>query len=186
MASKQDVAKIVMVIGAAYPNWKPSEYTVEVYFQTLSDLPADLLHAAALKAVAEPGRAFAPSVGEIRGCAGELKRQAAGVLDSYQAWEEVCRQLIENGGEFGTPIWSSPLVERAMKSIGWRNLRMSENQVADRARFIEAYNQVANRAERDEMDLPQVREYLEEQRVLALETGERKEVMLQLADRMSK
>ncbi len=66
-----------------------------------------------------------------------------------------------NGGDFGTPVWSHPLVERVVKQLGWRNLRMSEDQTADRARFVQAYEQLLARATTEEMLLPEVRGYIE-------------------------
>ncbi|MEO6566718.1 MAG: replicative helicase loader/inhibitor [Casimicrobiaceae bacterium] len=161
MANILDIAQIVGVISAAYPNWKPTEFTTEVYYQTLQDIPTEELKAATLHSVSEAGRAFAPSVGEIRGAVAELRGMSANVPSSYDAWEEVQRQLLENGGDFGNPVWSHPLIERAMKQMGWRNLRMSENQIADRARFVQCYEQLVDRATRENMLLPEVRGYIE-------------------------
>jgi len=162
MADTQDIAELVAKLSAAYPNWKPTKYTVEVYYTDLRDIPADELQAAAQHCRSEAGRAFAPSVGELRGAVMELRRSMLNIPSAYEAWEEVCRQIVENGGEFGNPVWSSPLVEKAVKSLGWRNLRMSENQTADRARFIEAFEQLSVRAEKEQMLIPEVRAYIEQ------------------------
>lgn len=186
MASVKDIAEIVTLISAAYPNWQPNPYTTEVYYQTLKDMDAELLKTAALQAIAEPGRKFAPSVGEIRGAAGDLRKEASGLPSSYQAWQEVCTQMSVNGGDYGKPVWSHPLVEQAVKTLGWRNLRMSEDQTADRARFISAYEQLTNRASAEDMRLPVAQTYIESHRALALETGERRETMRQLAEGMRK
>jgi hypothetical protein len=161
MADMQDIAQIVDVISAAYPNFNPNAYTVEVYWQTLQDIPTAELRAAVLHCISEAGRKFAPSVGEIRGAVAELRGLSANVPTAYQAWQEVQTQLLENGGDFGKPVWSSPIVEQAVRAIGWRNLRMSEDQTADRARFIQCYEQFRDRAMREEMLLPEVRGYLE-------------------------
>ena len=161
MSSVEDVAQIVAVISAAYPNFKVSEMTVEVYYQTLNDIPSDLLKAATLQAISEAGRQFAPSVGEIRGAVGEIKRSIVNIPSSYQAWQEVQTQIVDNGGDYGNPVWSHPLVEQTVNAIGWRNLRMSENQTADRARYLQAYEQLSDRLSREEMQLPEVRGYIE-------------------------
>jgi hypothetical protein len=126
----------------------------------LQDLPADLLKAATLQCLSEAGRAFAPSVGEIRGAAVEIQRRIAGLPTSYQAWQEVLSQMAENGGDFGNPEWSHPLIEATVKTLGWRNLRMSDNQVADRANFVRAYDQLSARTMSDDTMLPQVRDYI--------------------------
>jgi hypothetical protein len=160
MATEKDISVIVTMLSAAYPNWNVTPYTVEVYYQDLKDIPSNELQIAAQHCRSEAGRKFAPSVGELRGAVMELRRSSLNIPSSYSAWEEVRVQIIENGGDFGKPAWSHPLIERAVKSIGWRELRMSENQTADRARFIQAYEQITERAEKENMLIPEVRQHL--------------------------
>lgn len=172
MATKQDVAMIVAMISAGYPNFNATEMTMEVYYQTLKDIDPELLKAAALQAIAQVDRKFAPSVGEIRGMVSEINKIGAGLPTSFQAWQEVQKQIVDNGGDYGTPVWSHPLVEQAVKAIGWRNLRMSEDAVADRARFIQCYEQFATRHESLSMMLPEVKGYIEQNGTLpAIEAG---------------
>lgn len=182
MADFMEVSEAVAKIGATFPNWKPDKFTVQVYFEDLRDLPADLLKVAADKCRTESGRKFAPSTGEIRGAAGEIRAQLAGVPTSYDAWKEVQVQIADNGGDFGNPVWSHPLVEKTVQTIGWRVLRMSEDRTADRARFIEAYEQFRGRAMTDEMELPEVRAYIESKGGKQLPAADIK----QLTERLSK
>jgi hypothetical protein len=161
MATEKDIAGIVAMLSAAYPNWNVTEYTLEIYYQDLKDIPSEELKIAAQHCRSEAGRKFAPSVGELRGAVADLRKYTANIPSSYQAWEEVLRQIVDNGGDYGNPVWSNPIVERAVKMIGWRNLRMSEDATADRARFIQCYEQLAERVSRDEMLIPEVRGYLE-------------------------
>ena len=161
MAELKDILQIINVMLAAFPNFKPTEGTAEIYYQTLSDIPTEELRAAVLHCLTENGRAFAPSVGEIRGAVAELRGMLANVPSSYQAWQEVQTQILENGGEFGHPVWSNPLVEKAVKRIGWRNLRMSDFPESERARFIACYEQLVSRAEKEEMLIPEIRGYIE-------------------------
>lgn len=161
MADMVEIAEIISVISAAYPNFNPTEYTAEVYYRTLKDLPGDELKAATLHCIAESGRKFAPSVGELRGAVGELRRYTFNIPSAFEAWQEVITQLRDNGGDYGNPVWSHPLVERAVQQIGWRSLRFSENQTADRARFIQCYEQLEERAEKENLMLPDVRGYIE-------------------------
>ena len=182
MCNQTDIAQIIGMLSAAFPNYKVSDHTAPVLYETLKDIPSDELKAAVLHCVAQPGRAFAPSIGEIRGTVGELRKTVSGVPSSYQAWQEVITQMRDNGGDFGNPVWSHPLVERAVRTIGWRELRFSENQTADRARFIQCYEQLTERAERENLTLPQVRAYIEAQAGNLLPAGE----MKQLAERMQR
>lgn len=171
MAELKDIAQIIGILSAAFPNFKPSDLTPEVYFQTLNDIPTDELKAAVLHCISESGRAFAPSVGEIRGAVALLRSYSVNVPSAYQAWQEVQKQILENGGDYGRPVWSSRLVEEAVRRMGWRNLRMSEDQTADRARFLQCYEQLVQRATQEEMLLPEVRGYIETNRP-ELITGE--------------
>lgn len=160
MASYEDIAKMVAFLVAAYPNWKMTEFTTEVYFQDLKDIPADELLIGAQHCRSESGRKFAPSTGEIRGAVAELRGLSSNVPSSFQAWQEVLKQFSDTG-YYGTPQWSHPLVEQAVRAMGWRELCMSENQIADRARFIQCYEQLQERVTREEMLIPEVRGYVE-------------------------
>ena len=160
MAEPRDIDQIINMFEAAFPNFKPRELTREVYWQTLQDIPSDELKAAVLHCVTESGRAFAPSIGEIRGAVSDLRRAASNVPSAYDGWQEVCHQMRDTGS-YGVPAFSSPLIERVVKNLGWRNLCLSENQVADRARFVQAYEQLMERATTEDMMLPEVKGYIE-------------------------
>jgi len=160
MADINDIQQIVNVLMASFPNFKPSAFTPEIYYQTLGDIPTEELRAAVLHCVTESGRAFAPTVGEIRGAVAELRSFATNVPSPFRAWQEVIEQFSLTGS-YGTPVFSHPVIERAVKTLGWRNLCMSENQTADRARFLQCYEQLLARATKEEMLLPDVRGYLE-------------------------
>lgn len=156
MSSKQDIMKILGVISAAYPNFSPTEQTVEVYWQILSDIPSDELKAAALHSISESGRKFAPSVGEIRGAVSELRSLTDGIPLPADAW----REASDSSGK-GVP-WSHPLVEKAAKAAGgWYNLCHSENVAADRARFLQFYESYVVRTRNYASMLPDVRYYIE-------------------------
>ena len=196
MAIPSDIDQIVNLMKAAFPNFHPDEtLTKEIYWQTLKDIPSDELKPAVLHCISEAGRAFAPSIGEIRGAVSSLRRAAMNTHDSYSAWQEVLQQIAAVGS-YGTPSFSSPLIARTVRNLGWRNLCLSENQTADRARFVDAYEQLLERASREDMLLPEVRGYIErrgavllEEKHAALETGEREEIDAQysrLARRMEK
>jgi hypothetical protein len=77
MATKQEAARILAKLAAAFPSWKPDELTMQVYFEDLKDIPADELEEAARICRKDGGRAFAPSIGELR-----------------EAWLEVCEARV--------------------------------------------------------------------------------------------
>ena len=161
MATEKDIAGIVAQLSAAYPNWNVSPYTVEIYYQDLKDIPTDELMMAAQNCRSEAGRKFAPSVGELRGAVMELRRSTMNIPSAYDAWQEVLKGMVERIG-YDAPEWSNPLVDKVVRSLGWRNLCMSESQASDRMRFIQAYEQLTERAEKEQMLIPEVRAYLED------------------------
>lgn len=185
MSEPKDIDQIVNMLKVAFPNWHPEDLrmTKEIYWQTLRDIPGEELKAAVLNCLTEAGRAFAPSIGEIRGAVAKLRKSVSNVPDSYQAWQEVITQMNINGGDYGKPAWSHPLVERVVKQLGWRNLRMSEDQTADRARFIQAYEQLLGRAMSEETMLPEVRGYIESQGGVLLDAPA---AVKQLSERLSR
>lgn len=66
MANPQDISRVIARLSAAFPNWNVNEYTIQVYCEDLADIPADELEEAASDCRKEPGRAFAPTIGELR------------------------------------------------------------------------------------------------------------------------
>jgi hypothetical protein len=182
MATPLDIAQIVKVISVAYPNWQVTEQTNEVYYQCLADIATDELKAAVLHCITEPGRKFAPSVGELRGAIGDIRVRVNNVPTTYAAWQEVLEQ-IRYTGSYGVPQFSSPLIERAVRQLGWRELCLSENQTADRARFVQCYDQLVERATKDDVMLPEVRGFIETNGGFMLPPSTS---MKLLADRMKK
>lgn len=182
MADRADIARMVAMLQAAFPNWKLNEYTLEVYYMDLRDIPADELHAAAQACRTQAGRAFAPSTGELRGAVMDLRRSVLNLPSAYDAWKEVLLQ-INDVGVYGVPSWTNPLIEKAVKSLGWRNLCMSDDQTADRARFLQAFAQLTERAEKEMMLVPEVRGYLADNGARMLAVGE---TIKQLTEGMKK
>ncbi len=88
-----------------------------------------------------------PAPSDLRAIAAEAKagRQRPG----GEAWGDVLK-AIGRFGQYRVPEFSDPLVARAVRAFGWRELCQSENQTADRARFVELYAQIAKAAAEDE------------------------------------
>lgn len=180
MASKLDIAEILGVIAVAYPNFAVTEQTNQVYWQILSDIPTDELKAATMHCISESGRKFAPSVGELRGAVGELRGLSSNVPSSYEAWQEFKRAVTHSNY---VPEWSHPLVEKSAKLIGMREYGQSDvdDEPSWRARFIQCYEQLQERAERENLLLPEVRGYIETNGGRLLAPTDQ---MKQLTDRM--
>lgn len=176
MATQVEIASIVAMIGAAYPNFAPTKETVMVYYDLLKDLPADLLKVATLQCCAESGRKFAPSVGEIRGAVGDVKRQAQGVPSAIEAWgellhapkseqtSEVSEDRDENGSViiYVTPYkWSHPLVRKVAVMMGFPRFPDWESESFERTAFLKVYETELQAYLRQDTQLPEVTRFVE-------------------------
>lgn len=160
MATKQEIEIIIAKLSAAFPNWKVTAYTVQVYLEDLQDIDSDTLEAAVRMCRTEPGRAFAPSTGEIRGAVGRLRGLVSNTPSPYEAWMEFKRFTVASNY---SPEWSHSLVEKTARLIGMRDYGQSnvDDEPSWRARFIQCYEQLLEQAQNENMLLPEVRGYLE-------------------------
>lgn len=163
MAEPKDIAILTAKLSAAYPNWNLTEFTNDVYYEDLCDLPAEVLFAAAqhCRTSVTRDQRFAPSAGEIRVAAFELKRQADGVPSALDAWaellkapksEEFVRQTDERDETTGAIIieripykWSHPLVRKVAVAMGFPKFPDWEQESFERTAFLKAYQAELNR-----------------------------------------
>jgi hypothetical protein len=66
-----------------------------------------------------------------------------------EQWSRVCDAIGAVGRFRPAPAFRDPVTARVVDALGWRELCESENQVADRARFIELYDRLATEAVED-------------------------------------
>lgn len=178
MCEPRDIEQIITMFESAFPNFKPRELTKEIYWQTLHDIPTEELRAAVLHCLTESGRAFAPSVGEIRGAVVSIQVRVYGIPSALEAWSETCRAYhndiserrpFYSGGQKYTADpnpyrWSHPLVERVARLLGWPNsFPKAENESIDRAHFLKQYEAELSRYTTNEIELPEVTRYIESQ-----------------------
>ena len=66
--TREETIKILMVMQAAYPNYKPQDKTVavNVWTEMLSDIPYEKISAAVKSYIQTDTSGFAPSVGDVR------------------------------------------------------------------------------------------------------------------------
>jgi hypothetical protein len=154
MASLAEIKVIMGTMSIAYPNYVAKQGAPEIYHMILSDIPKDALEAGA-KTYLATSNAFFPSPGQWRQAALDVVLSNA-APSAMEAWGEVLRQ-IEISGYYREPEFSSPLIEKIVNQFGWQNLCSSENQVADRARFLQAYESALQTASSDARMLPGVK-----------------------------
>lgn len=140
-----ETAKILSVIRVLFPQSKqPAPADEATQLELWTDLLSDLDYAAVNQAVrahaTSEGGNWAPSIAQIRTAATNLR------LGSVRAGGDAWRDFLDEVGRVGsyrTPAFKDPVVDRVVRALGWKELCLSENQVADRARFIELYDRLA-------------------------------------------
>jgi len=156
MADLKDIVKLTSMLSAAYPNWNVTEYTNEIYFQDLKDIPSEDLMVAAQHCRTSTARdqRFAPSAGEIRAAYADIKRQIQGVPSALEAWgellhvpsDEKVRNILDEKNEDGAWIievseyqWSHPLVRTVAVMMGFPRFPDWDSESFERTAFLKAY-----------------------------------------------
>jgi len=168
VASREAVARMFAIFAEVWPREaeRASDLTLEVYGRVLADIQDDLLSAAVVSVVC--GATFYPKPAEIRRAAIALRWPDE--LTGTEAWGRVgayIRQWPAGGRFVGQHHIDPPALpermERAVNAIGGLSyLRLSENIMADRARFIEVYDALATREREHAQMLPEVRAVVEQ------------------------
>ncbi len=151
MASAQKVAEMWANLMAAYPAFtagKPAlvlEQSLKLYTRLLADVSDELLAAATYQHIASSK--YWPTIAELREAAIQFIQPRH--PPAIEAWAEV-RQAIRRVGHYRPPpSFGDPLIDRAVRALGWEELCLSEEPEVDRAHFLRAYECLQQR-ERDE------------------------------------
>lgn len=199
MASQNEIVSIVAMIGAAYPNFSAPKETVNVYYELLKDLPADLLKAATALCCAEAGRKFAPSIGELRGAVSDIKRQAEGVPSGLDAWGELLHvptneyisHVTDEMDTDGRVIfekrpyqWSHPLVRKVAVTMGWPRFPDWESESFERTAFLKVYEIELQAYLKQDNQPAEIKNYIADLRDPALLLAEKK--IKQLTESLAK
>ena len=170
MAEKNEILDVLGILSLAYPGFGknaddlPIEKTFELYCQLLADLPGEILKTAALQHIATSK--WFPAVSELRASAALLMMPPE--RTALAAWGELLDTFtdsryykFEDGHDF-TPQFTDPILCEVIKSMGgyWHAYECytsrDGNPVADRARFIEDYQERQRRHREQALPLPQV------------------------------
>lgn len=157
--TRAEAAKLVAILMAAFPHGAITEKTSEVYETLLADLDFETAKKACARLIATSR--FLPSIAEIRAAATELEHGPRRL--GSEAWGDVV-EAIHRVGSYRIPRFDDPCVAEVVKRLGWRNLALEgTNDSADRARFVELYDQLQARAQLDVVSgqaLPPPRSYV--------------------------
>lgn len=116
--TRDETIKILMVIQAAYPNYKPQDKTVavNVWTEMLSDIPYEQVSTAVKAYIQTNTSGFAPSIGDIREKVidifskdNDLNETAAWSM----VWKAICNSGYHSEEEFAK---LPPVIQRAVHS----------------------------------------------------------------------
>jgi len=145
--TKRDIAKILAIIAAAYPQFEADDLKVNVWQEMLGDLNYELVQQAVKICILRSD--FPPSIAAIRRAATELTNPDE--LSAAEAWGMVINAIRHYGSYRSTDAFSSmpPEVVEIAKLMGWQEMCRAENVEVIRGQFIKLYEiQVKKVAER--------------------------------------
>lgn len=157
MANQIEVLRVLKILGDIYPTFHLNSSAVEIYVQLLADIPGAVLEQAALEHISHS--TFFPAIAELRSAAFDILESANPIPSDYEAWAEVQAE-IRRIGHCSQPVFTNPLVKQVVEQLGWRYLCLSDNPVADRAHFIQAYQVLAERQRKDARRLQLVADFI--------------------------
>lgn len=132
-----EAGQVMKILFAAFPYAceKTPPETVELYIAFLSCVPAEIGKAAALKVVNHCE--FFPTIAKLKEVINNFAPDSSGPPEAELAWDEVRKQLDPYNDKIK---WSHPAIERAVRTIGFRNLCDSRTPGQDMARFMKLYD----------------------------------------------
>lgn len=151
-----NIQGILKQLFSAYPNTQVTPETVAVYLRLLGDIEPGDLQVIVDQAVATCK--FLPTVAELRDMRHAMTQM--GELSWGEAWENVQSEM-RRIGNWGTPQFRTELTAAVVRSMGWKELCVSENPQTDRAQFRDIYSGMQTRQHSAQKLLPQAREWSE-------------------------
>ena len=153
-----EALSVLGALTAAYPQANIQKDTAKIYIKFLQDIPYEAGQSAALDLIAKSK--WFPTISELRQ---EAVNRIPGnqFLSAGEAWREVCEQ-IRKVGHYGIPEFGSEVVAQAVKTMGWRYLCLSENEMADRAHFMKIYETYKERKTSHLLQIPESKHYQEQ------------------------
>ena len=141
LVSKQEFATLVLAMQAMYGDeFIGTEEAMDVWFALLHDLDYQILSKALQKHMLT--NKFKPTVAELREIYAGLICPV--ISDWSEGWEQVSKAIGHYGMYRTEEAMESfdEVTREAVKRLGFQNICLSENIVADRARFAEIYQAI--------------------------------------------
>ena len=143
-------------LKAAYPvqSFLPDEYSLKLWHRLLSDVDFAKAQVAAMQLICTSK--FPPTIAEFReACNSVADASPRSWLDGWGAVQKLISKYGYCRPEEAKAALAEadPIAARVVENLGWQNLCESENAVADRANFRQAY-EICNAREKEMSMLP--------------------------------
>ena len=162
MANSRTIAQVLGEISVLYPlMFSPTPEMTQVWKLYLRDLDDELLINALHHYVATAKDNYPPSVPGLRKAASDLKRMAANVPSTAEAWGAIMESFQRTS--FDQPaLIKNPIVQEAIHCMGGiAEIGRSENSMAERAHFMKIYEGIVGKLTEEDRELPEVKKYIE-------------------------
>ncbi len=149
--TKDEFKILCKAMKAVYtqPTFLPDADSFKVWYELLKDIDYKTAHIAIQKYMLS--NKFAPTIADIRELCIDVTY--GNKKDWSDGWEEVLKAIRYFGSYRESEAFSSmdDTTREAVKRLGFRNLCMSENIMADRANFRMIYEQLAEREHKEKV-----------------------------------
>lgn len=143
--TKKEFATLAMALKTYYPRETllPNDASMELWFNQLKDIDYTVAEIGLNKWVAL--NKWSPSIADIREMASQVTNGIA--PDWSEGWNQVLKAIARYGSYNEKEALASmdEITRKAVASIGFKEICMSENLTADRANFRMAYENQAKR-----------------------------------------
>lgn len=158
---RADIIKLVGICSANYRNWPEEgkeEATIILWLKMFGDMEYYIVEAAIEKYLSE-GK-FSPTIADIMTRIADItlpKEKTA-----IEAWGDVGMAIRKYGSynEIKAMDSLTGVTKTVVRSMGFRDLCLSENDMADRAHFLKVYDTLAARERENALMLPSTREVM--------------------------
>ena len=147
--NKEEFATLTAALRTYYPRETilPNKQAAELWYMELNDLPYEVAMIALREHVHTSK--WSPSISELREKAAEIQNGKA--ADWGDGWQKTLEAIRRKGMYREQEALESldDITRATVERQGYQNLCLSENQAADRARFKDIYEQIAERKKRE-------------------------------------
>lgn len=141
---REEFKKIIAGIKSVYNNFGVKEKTqFDFWYNILKDIDINILKIAVTEYITT--NKFPPTIADIRALSANA--QKGEIKDAGGCWGEVVKSI----GRYGQYQEEKALenmdqmTRECVKRLGWKQICLSENLMADRAHFLKIYEQVSKR-----------------------------------------